>query len=524
MIEREQLMPFLLQRRASDDPDGVFLRQVETDAALTWRQAHDGALRWARGLAGLGVGRHDTVITMLPTGFDVTVAWVGLQWLVAWEVPVNTGYHGRMLDYTIANSEARVAVISERYLDRLAALDHPVGRLDTVVVPDATGPLPDLPYRVLARDEFFAGAAVDSGLELVGPEPWDVCDILYTSGTTGASKGVLFSHAQLHASTTATMADWGPDEVFYDPFPMYHVSGKYYVYAAALTGRPCVIKEQFRTDDFWPDIKRHGCTVTLLLGAMANFVFRQPVHPDEVDTPLRVVIMVPLIPELAEFNERFGVRTNTVFNMTEICSPIVALADEVDTMPWTACGRRREGFEVRVVDEHDIEVPDGELGELIVRADEPWVLNSGYFNMPDKTAEAWRNGWFHTGDGFVRDADGWFTFVDRKKDAIRRRGENISSMEVESFVNEHPAVLESAAVAVPSEWGEDEVKVVVVPQPGESVAPAELHTFLTERMPRFMVPRYVEVVAELPKTPTEKIRKVQLRESGVSAATWDATA
>jgi crotonobetaine/carnitine-CoA ligase len=184
----------------------------------------------------------------------------------------------------------------------------------------------------------------------------------------------------------------------------------------------------------------------------------------------------------------------------------------------------REGYECRVVDEHDMEVPPGQLGELVVRAEEPWRLNSGYFNMPEKTAEAWRNGWFHTGDGFTRDADGWFYFVDRTKDAIRRRGENISSMEVEAAVNDHPAVLESAAVAVASEWGEDEVKVVVVRQPGAELTHEELAQFLLETMPRFMVPRFIEFVAELPKTPTEKVRKVQLREVGVNENTWDRSA
>src|SRR5690606_10116453 len=159
----------------------------------------------------------------------------------------------------------------------------------------------------------------------------------------------------------------------------------------------------------------------------------------------------------------------------EISSPIVARDDVIDSMPVEACGTTRDGYECRVVDEHDIEVPRGRLGELVVRSDHPWMLNAGYFNMPEKTAEAWRNGWFHTGDGFVQDDDGWFYFVDRKKDAIRRRGENISSMEVESHVNAHPAVLESAAIAVPSEWGEDEVKVVVVRRDGASLEAAELH-------------------------------------------------
>jgi crotonobetaine/carnitine-CoA ligase len=327
---------------------------------------------------------------MLPVGFDSVHCWVGLNWLVAWEVPVNTMYQGRMLSYMLENSRARVAVMGERYLDRLAAAVPQTGQIVTVVVPDATGPLPKLPFRMITGDEFLAGAEPRDDHD--GPQPWDVTEIFYTSGTTGPSKGVLFSHKQLHASTEAITEDYAPDDCFYGPFPMYHVSGKNFVYATLLADMRLVVREQFKTDEFWGDIKRYGCTATLLLGAMANFVYRQPVHPDEVDSPLNKVLMVPLIPELQEFKERFGCRVSTVFNMTEISSPIVGRFGDTDDMPVTACGKIRNGYECRVVDEHDREVATGELGELIVRADEPWRLNSGYFNMPDKTAEAWRNG------------------------------------------------------------------------------------------------------------------------------------
>ena len=524
MIDRDQLLPRILRRRGQEEPDRVFIQQVEGDRTLTYGQAHREGLRWAHAFKRLALERTQTVISMLPVGFDAVHCWVGLNWLVGWEVPVNTGYQGMMLAYTLQNSNARIAVISERYLDRFAALDPTeLGRIDTVIVPDATGPLPDLGVHMMTGDEFLAGLD-DPADEFEGPEPWDVTEIFYTSGTTGPSKGVLYTHAQQHATINAFANDWTSDDCYYCPFPMYHVSGKMFVYAFALRGMRGVFREYFKTDEFWSDVKRYGCTSTLLLGAMANFVYRQPEHPDEINSPLDKVLMVPLIPELDQFNKRFGTRVHTVFNMTEISSPIKAGFDDTPNMPVTACGRVRPGYECRVVDEHDIEVPRGKLGELIVRSDEPWVMNAGYFNMPEKTAEAWRNGWFHTGDGFVHDTDGWFHFVDRQKDAIRRRGENISSMEVESHVNTHPAVLETAAIAVPSEWGEDEVKIVVVLKPGEGVSAPNLHAYLAQIMPRFMVPRFVEFVETLPKTPTEKVRKVVLREAGITPTTWDKTA
>jgi carnitine-CoA ligase len=523
MIDRESLLPFLLRRRATDEPDRIFIEQVEGDRTLTYGQAHRDGLRWAHAFERLGIAKKHTVISMLPVGFDAVHCWVGLNWLIGWEVPVNTGYQGMMLAYTLQNSNAKIAVISERYLDRIAALErHELGLIETIIVPDATGPLPGLGVAMMTGEEFLSGLDNPSD-DFEGPQPWDITEIFYTSGTTGPSKGVLYTHAQQAATINAFAVDWTEDDCFYCPFPMYHVSGKMFVYTFALFGIRGVFREYFKTDEFWSDVKKYGCTATLLLGAMANFIYRQPEHPDEIDSPMDKVLMVPLIPETPQFNKRFGTRIHTVFNMTEISSPIKAGFDETTTMPSTACGKVRDGYECRVVDENDIEVPRGTLGELIVRSDEPWALNAGYFNMPEKTAEAWRNGWFHTGDGFVQDADGWFHFVDRQKDAIRRRGENISSMEVESHVNTHPAVLETAAIAVPSEWGEDEVKVVVVLKPGELVPADTLHAYLSEIMPRFMVPRFIEFVDALPKTPTEKVRKVALREAGITGSTWDKT-
>jgi carnitine-CoA ligase len=441
-----------------------------------------------------------------------------------------------MLSYTLQNSNARIAVIAERYLDRIVALDkNDLGKITTLIVPDlaesTTWTDAELSNRLgiaVLNGAAFLDRGGDTTNEpedsFAGPQPWDVTEIFYTSGTTGPSKGVLYTHIQQHATISSFASTWTEDDCYYCPFPMYHVSGKMTVYAIAMIGMRGVIREYFKTDEFWSDIKHYGCTTTLLLGAMANFIYRQPERVTDSDTPLNKVLMVPLIPELEDFNRRFGTRVNTVFNMTEISSPIEANYDETSGMPVTACGRTRPGYDLRVVDEHDRELPRGTLGELIVRADHPWVLNAGYFNMAEKTAEAWRNGWFHTGDGFIQDADGWFYFVDRQKDAIRRRGENISSMEVEAHVNTHPAVLESAAIAVASEWGEDEVKIVVVLKPSTTVEPTDLHAYLSGIMPKFMLPRFIEFIHALPKTPTEKVRKVALREAGITTKTWDASA
>ena len=212
-------------------------------------------------------------------------------------------------------------------------------------------------------------------------------------------------------------------------------------------------------------------TVVFLLGVMATFLLKEPESEDDQDHPLRMVFIVPLTEDATRFADRFGVTVHTIFNMTEISTPIISPPNPNEA---GYCGKARDGVTLRVVDENDIEVPPGAVGQLIIRADQPWAMNHGYYKDPQATADAWRNGWFHTGDAFRMNADGAFYYVDRIKDSIRRRGENISSIEVETQVNAHPAIQECAAIAVPSEWGEDEVMIVFAPKAGQAVEPEAL--------------------------------------------------
>jgi crotonobetaine/carnitine-CoA ligase len=328
---------------------------------------------------------------------------------------------------------------------------------------------------------------------------------------------------ELHQFVKAVPDDvLGDDGVHYLCLPVFHVSGKSGIYICAVHDARMVVREMFSLTEFWNDVRTFGVTATGLIGVMASFLMAMPEQPDDADTPLRHVTMGPLVAEVEDFKRRFGVKVSTGYGMTEIACPLSS--DGWNLANTTSCGRLRTGYpgyELRVVDEVDRPLGPDQVGELIVRTAEPFTMNAGYFNMPAETAEAWRNGWFHTGDAFRYDAEGNYYFVDRIKDAIRRRGENISSFEVEAYVTRHPAVAECAALAVPSEHSEDEVKVVVVPAAGATVDPAELIEFLIPVMPRFMIPRYIEVAEALPKTPTLRVRKVELRNQALNPSTWD---
>jgi crotonobetaine/carnitine-CoA ligase len=522
-VRTEDVLPKLIRRRAGSEGDRPFIVEVD-GASLTYLQVHTQALLWADAYRSIGVGTGDTVAVLASTRADGVLSWLGLAWLQAFEVPIHTAYRGRMLAHVLADSGAKVLVTELGYLDTVLEVLPDLPAIRTIVVRQAgSAGFPAVPGRTFLRQQEWLSGARPRPPERE-PEPHDVARILYTSGTTGASKGVMVTWAQIDSTARGNIqaCHLGPDDAYYSPFPLYHLTGQHTAHVMALTGGRVIIRDPFRTATFWSDIRDYRCTTTVLLGAMANFVYRQPASADDARSGLTSVLMVPVIAEIADFRRRFGVHVGTVFNMTEISTPLTSGGEPITD--YRASGRVREGYEARIVDDDDMEVPVGAVGELVLRSREPWMFMAGYWNNQQATARAWRNQWMHTGDAFSRDAEGNFYFVDRKKDAIRRRGENISSVEVESEINSYEAVLESAVVAVPSDWGEDEIKAVVVAKPGHGIVAAELFAYLRGRLPRFMVPRFIEIADDLPRTPTQKVRKVELREAGVTAGTWDVMA
>ena len=506
--------------------------QFQNDPPLTFGDMDTRSNRVANALSAMNVQRDERVLLMMPNSVEFLDAWFGINRMGAVMVPINTAYKGAFLEHVInnaaANGSARVMFIDREFVPVLQASENRVPHLETVIIRDLEGSSTDLPafsrLRAVSFESLFD--APDTPVQV--PVAYhDIGAIMYTSGTTGPSKGVLMPHAHLylygHAKIEAIRLT--PDDVYYCCMPLFHANALLMqVYSTLIVGCRLVIARSFSASRWLDDVRRCGATVTNTLGVMTEFIYRQPPRAEDRDHRLRVIVAVPIAPEWGEaFQQRFNTKLLEVYGMTEVNIPTYMPYDE--GLRDHSCGKvLDEWFEMAIVDpDTDEELPPNTIGEMVVRPREPWAFMSGYHAMPEKTVEAWRNFWFHTGDAGSRDEEGYFYFVDRMKDCIRRRGENISSYEIEQVLNDHPAVAESAAVAVKSDiaGGEDEVKACVLLHTGTRVRPEELLDYCQERMPYFAVPRYVEFVSDMPKTPTEKLRKHILREAGLTPETWD---
>lgn len=506
------VLRYLVDRWAEERPDKTHVI-FEDGEEWSYAELRRRVIAKAAGLQKLGVKQGDFVSAWIPAGRDGLLAFYAINYLGAVFVPFNTAYRGNLLAHVLSNSGAKIMIAHPDLVERLGEVDK--AELEHLVL-ITQGEAPDVGLTISRFDDLDG----DTLEPLERPiQPWDIQSIIYTSGTTGPSKGVLSSY--LHMYTNAGPESWpmvGEDDRYMCVAPIFHIGGMGPPFVMLARGASVALIESFSTDQFWEIARKTQATMVFLLGVMATFLMKREPSPDDRNHSVKTALMVPLTDDAPAFTERFGIDIYTIFNMTEISSPIVSEANPVKR---GTCGKVRPGAEVRLVDANDCEVPVGQIGEMLVRTDRPWAMNSGYNRNPEATAKAWANGWFHTGDAFRMDEDGYYYFVDRVKDAIRRRGENISSFEVEVEVCAHPDVRECAAIAVPSEFSEDEVMVVVAPVPGRSIDPEKLASFLIERMPYFMVPRYIRVLPELPKTPSAKVLKTDLRKEAVTPDTFD---
>jgi crotonobetaine/carnitine-CoA ligase len=516
----ERTLLHVLRRRVIDRPDKPWL--VFEDRVLTYREADRLSNRLARGMEAQGLAAGDMLLTMLPDGFDLVLAWLASAKLGVIEVPVNTAYRGDILKHVIKDSRARAMLIDPRWLERLQALGTDHGDLKRCFARHQSEDRPVEDIEVQDLDRLYGGDERPIERE-VGPG--DLKAIMYTSGTTGKSKGVMVSqvHAYEYANGCASVIELGENDIYYTAgLPLFHVAGKWGVLlGAAIKGATAVVPLKFSAGNFWSDIRRHKATATYLLGAMANFLQRQPRTADDRRHTLRKILMCPLLPDLDDFIDRFGVGVATAYGSTEVNAPLAMPLGSKVRHHQIVGKVRSDLFEAVIIDDDDREVAAGVTGQIAVRPKVPGVTMLGYWQQPEATVEMWRNLWLHSGDAGHKDEEGNFYFTDRLRDTIRRRGENISSMEVEGIIAQHPDVLECAVYPVRSEHGEDEVMVALVLKPARMAQPQQIIAFLEPRMPRFMVPRFIDIVEALPKTPTGKVRKHLLRDAGITASSFD---
>jgi carnitine-CoA ligase len=508
----EQTLPALLERQAVERGDRTFIHAP--GGVRTYRQVRDAAAGWAGMLRARGIRAGDRVAAICGNRFELIDLILGCAWMGAIAVPLNTALRGPQISHALTNSGARLLMIEASRGPVLAGIEPPptleeVWSLDGVPAPHLRH------YRCSPAPEPGEPA------EPAEVSPGDTMAIIYTSGTTGASKGVCCPHAQFYwwGIINSEVLSIGERDVLFTCLPLFHTNALNSLFQAMVAGATYAVEPRFSASRFWAQARAHDASVIYLLGAMVNILLAQPSVPGERAHRVRIALSPATPANLYEpFRERFGVLLLDGYGSTETNHVIGVPGD--GARPGYL-GRVVDEFDAQVVDEQDAPVPDGTPGELVVRSRRPFSIASGYFAMPEKTVEAWRNLWFHTGDRVVREADGWFRFIDRAKDAIRRRGENISSFEVERVLLEHPSVRAAAVFPVPSELAEDEVMAAVVPEAGTGVDPLDLVRHCEQRLAYFAVPRYIDLVRELPLTENGKVRKVALRERGVTSGTWD---
>ena len=509
----DRTLPAMLTRQA----ERFAQKPLVIAAGTTWTYADacDGVARCAGVLRSAGIEPGDRVAIICSNRIEFFEIVLGCTWLGAIAVPINVASRGPQLEHILSNCAARLLVIEAAYAENLALVDPRQLAIDAIWLIDDTTELRigDVTSIAMPRD----GAPIAAARV----RPGDLALILYTSGTTGPAKGVCCPQAQYFwwAVNTASLLQLTADDVLCSSLPLFHTNALNTFYQALLTGSSVCFEKRFSASRFFASLAQHKATVTYLLGAMVPILLSTPQAAEETAHAVRVAL-APGVPARfhQEFTQRTGIRLLDGWGSTETN---FVLGATIEHQQPGLMGPVFEGFQARVVDEQDNELADDTAGELVVRADDPFAFASGYFRNPEQTAGAWRNLWFHTGDRVIRRSDGYFRFVDRLKDAIRRRGENISSFEVEQVLLSHPAVANAAAFPVRSSLAEDEVMAAVILHPGQTLTEAELIAFCEPRLAHFAVPRYLEFMQELPSTESGKIQKYKLRERGVTAATWD---
>ena len=519
-----------LSRAVSAHPDRIFL-DFSGDT-YTYGEIDGITNRFAHSLRDLGVQAGDTVVSVLDNNIDAVIAWLAINKLRAVSVPLNTALRGEFLRHQVANAGAKIVISESGYVERLNAIADGLTQVTLILHRG------DLPEGDLAGSSSSSSVPLEPLADHAGdddsalgepPDPSDIACLIYTSGTTGPSKACMvgFNYQCNLARLKLRGAPATADDITYTPLPLFHqnaiVSG---ITSTMLVGGRIAFAPRFSVSQFWPDIERSGATIASILGGMGTLLAQAPDN-DSMKRCYGQVHTVrgnPFNKELKDiWKARFGSRHvgSNDYGVTE-AAVVTSLAEgEYATAPPDSSGRRNPDFDVRIVDDDDNELPPNQPGEVIIRPLKPNAMFDGYWRDPEATLRVFGNLWFHTGDIGTFDENGYFYFKDRKKDYLRRRGENISSFEMESTFLLHPNIEEVAVHAVLSPFGEDDVKVTAVLTEGSELGEETLCVWAIERVPYYAVPRYIEFRDALPKNSSGRILKYQLRDEGATPDTWD---
>jgi crotonobetaine/carnitine-CoA ligase len=507
----EMIAARLLERRAAERPSQSFVTFDHDSHTFGEVNSASGAI--AGGLRERGIGHGDRVGIILGNGAEFVSTYFALGKLGAVAIPINPAYRGYMLEYVLADTGCQLIITDAQQVRSVREAMASAGPQPPII---AVGDGPAANGSVSRFSDVAAAIPATSSPAVTFS---DANCVIYTSGTTGPSKGVPISnaHAVAKAIEVIRICDITESDVIYSPLPLFHSMALLRgVLAALVAGAQCVLRDRFSASRYWDDVRRTGATVGHCVFTIPQLLKKAEPTRRDCDHTLRCLYNARYD---QEFEARFGVRLIEGYGLTE--AGVAMYMRSADDPRPGSCGRVSEDWEVLLADDFDRPVPAGETGEVLLRPKLPWLMTEGYLNKPEATAQTFRNLWFHTGDLASCDAEGYYYFKDRKKDSIRRRGENVSSWEIEQVIREHPAVDEAAAIPYPSPVGEDDIRVVITLRDGHRPEAAELISHCEKRLPAFMVPRYIEVIAELPRTPTGRIRKHELRDSPLAPGHYD---
>jgi crotonobetaine/carnitine-CoA ligase len=519
MIEDKFILGNMIREKAQTTPDQpLFIWERQT---YTYALINEMTNRVATGLSSLGLKKGDEICTFMYSSPEYIYLWIAFSKLGLVEIPINYSFKGQLLLQLINFTEAKYLIVDEKLLDALNEVCPQLKKIKTIIV---KGEIKCVCNNVnyLSFNDLLRSRPDEPVTEI---NYYELATIMFTSGTTGPSKGALQSHYQqtFFASIWKNIIGCQETDVLYNYFPYYHIASRFLTYTCIMTGAKFLLRERFSISQFWEDVRKHNVTILFAIGGLCHMIYSLPHHPEDKNNPIHTVYAVPVPAELYEsFEERFNVKFCEAYGTTE--TNLVLHTTIGEKTPIGSCGKPDKDFEVKIVDEYDQELPPGIIGEIVVRPKKPNAVFFGYYKRPQESLDMMRNLWIHMEDVGYRDEAGFFYFVDRKKDAIRRRGENISSYEIEKIVNLHPAVAETAAIGVPSEVGEEDVKICLRLRESQKINEIELIKFCYNNMAYFMVPRYIEFLEEFPRTPTGKIEKYKLKqmgEKGLTDNTWD---